>query len=169
MKLTYRGIRYDAVFNELLTNAGVTAFGMYRGVGMLFRSAVSIPKPLDISLKWRGIAYCMGSPVKQDNITADQVMEESVGGDSANVMARSTEPSPNQPMATRTKMSVRDESRNLFVRHHQKTRQREQSMLIRLNEDVGLDIADVAHYETHIQGKIPHDFAGYDRSRTAMS
>jgi hypothetical protein len=72
-------------------------------------------------------------------------------------------------MTTVDRMSIAEQTRNLFVQHHQKTRQREQSMLVRLSEEIGLDAEKVAKYENHIQGKIPHDFGGYDRSRTAMS
>lgn len=169
MKLTYRGICYDAAFNKLPTNAGVYALEIYRGVLMPFRSVVNIPKPLDVELKWRGIPYCIGKSSKQDNNADDQGMKGGVAGGSANVKASAAKPSLTQPTATAFKMSVLDQARNLFVRHHQKARLREQSMLVRLTEEVGLNAADSAHYETHIQGKIPHDFAGYDRSTASMS
>jgi hypothetical protein len=42
-------------------------------------------------------------------------------------------------------------------------------MMVRLAAEVGLPVEDAAHYESHIQGKLPHDFSGYDRSSTAMS
>lgn len=60
-------------------------------------------------------------------------------------------------------------SRDLFVRHHQNARKREQGMMVRLAEEVGIP-ADVAgQYGSEIQGKMPHDFSGYDRSRSSAS
>jgi hypothetical protein len=60
-------------------------------------------------------------------------------------------------------------ARNLFIRHHQRSRKREQDMLVRLAAEVGIPVEDSASYESHIQGKLPHNFAGYDRSCAAMS
>ncbi|UZQ55970.1 hypothetical protein OOK60_07895 [Trichothermofontia sichuanensis B231] len=60
-------------------------------------------------------------------------------------------------------------SRALFIERHQKVRKRERSMLTRLDEEVGLSVEDAVNYESHIQGKVPHDFATYDRSRSGMS
>ncbi len=68
-----------------------------------------------------------------------------------------------------TTLDLDARSRALFIERHQKVRQRERSMLTRLDEEVGLSVEDAAHYESHIQGKVPHDFAGYDRSRSGMS
>jgi hypothetical protein len=42
-------------------------------------------------------------------------------------------------------------------------------MMVRLAAEVGLPIERAACYESHIQGKRPHDFSGYDRSSIAMS
>jgi hypothetical protein len=57
----------------------------------------------------------------------------------------------------------------LFIRRHQRSRKREQGMMVRLAAEVGIPVNEAAHYESHIQGKMPHDFASYDRSSTAMS
>ncbi|WP_448562791.1 hypothetical protein [Trichothermofontia sp.] len=70
---------------------------------------------------------------------------------------------------TNTTLNLDERSRALFIERHQKVRQRERSMLTRLDEEVGLSIEEAANYESHIQGKVPHDFAGYDRSRSGMS
>ncbi|WP_448573532.1 hypothetical protein [Trichothermofontia sp.] len=66
-------------------------------------------------------------------------------------------------------LNLDERSRSLFIERHQKVRQRERSMLTRLDEEVGLSVEDAANYESHIQGKVPHDFGGYDRSHSGMS
>lgn len=60
-------------------------------------------------------------------------------------------------------------SRNLFTRRHQQMRRREQGMMMRLASEVGLSSGKAGHYESHIQGKMPHNFSGYGRSAAAMS
>lgn len=66
-------------------------------------------------------------------------------------------------------LNLDERSRALFIERHQKVRQRERSMLARLDEEVGLSVEEATHYESHIQGKVPHDFGSYDRSRSGMS
>ncbi len=60
-------------------------------------------------------------------------------------------------------------ARNLSIRRQRRSRRREQGMMVRLAAEVGLPIAVAARYGSHIQGKLPHDFSGYDRSSIAMS
>jgi hypothetical protein len=60
-------------------------------------------------------------------------------------------------------------SRNLFTRRHQQMRRREQGMMMRLASEIGLSNGTAGHYESHIQGKIPHSFSGYGRSAATMS
>lgn len=66
-------------------------------------------------------------------------------------------------------MSTQTSARALMMRHNQKIRNREQSMLSRAVSQIGIDI-DVSKYHNHIQGKTPSNFrATYDRSSAAMS
>jgi hypothetical protein len=66
-------------------------------------------------------------------------------------------------------MSIETKARALLNRHHQMIRNREQSMLLRAVEEMGLDI-DATHYHSHIQGKTPSNFSqAYDRDRVTMS
>ncbi len=66
-------------------------------------------------------------------------------------------------------MSIQSQSRALMMRHHQRIRSREQSMLLRLHEELGLDL-DATSYHSQIQGKTPSDFTStYDRGSSAMS
>jgi hypothetical protein len=60
-------------------------------------------------------------------------------------------------------------SRNLFTRRHQQMRRREQGMMMRLASEIGLSNGLAGHYESHIQGKMPHNFSGYSRSAATMS
>ncbi|AFY77806.1 MAG: hypothetical protein IGR93_15505 [Hydrococcus sp. C42_A2020_068] len=66
-------------------------------------------------------------------------------------------------------MSIETQARALLMRHHRAVVNREQSMLLRIVNELGVDI-DVTHYHSHIQGKTPSEFsAGYDRTHASMS
>ncbi|MFZ9739155.1 MAG: hypothetical protein ACO3EZ_14210 [Prochlorotrichaceae cyanobacterium] len=65
--------------------------------------------------------------------------------------------------------SLDNRSRDLLVRHHQNARKREQTMMVRLGEEVGLPPEVAGKYGSEIQGKMPHDFSGYDRSGASSS
>ncbi|MBU6230558.1 MAG: hypothetical protein KGQ93_12830 [Cyanobacteria bacterium REEB459] len=60
-------------------------------------------------------------------------------------------------------------ARHLSIRRQRRNRRREQGMMVRLAAEVGLPMERAACYASHIQGKSPHDFSGYDRSSTTMS
>ncbi|NER85282.1 MAG: hypothetical protein F6K42_38450 [Leptolyngbya sp. SIO1D8] len=66
-------------------------------------------------------------------------------------------------------MSASEQARALMHRHHHQIKQRQQSMLGRVNSEVGMP-AEAASHWTHIQGK-PNAGAqrSYDRSRSALS
>jgi hypothetical protein len=66
-------------------------------------------------------------------------------------------------------MSANDQARALMNRHHHLIKRRQQSMLGRVNSEVGMP-AEAAEHWTHIQGK-PSASAqnSYDRSRSALS
>lgn len=147
MKLTYRGITYD--YNPPRVVCGSTyAKGRYRGVPVNFQALeVPVVKP-SYTLKYRGVAYCTGIPmqVEEPERAANIILEK--------VPA----------------VAISKQSRALMASHRQLIRQREQTMLTRLDEEVGLDTDKATHYESHIQGKLRHSFVkGYDRSKAAMS
>lgn len=60
-------------------------------------------------------------------------------------------------------------SRSLFMRRHHQMRRREQGMMMRLSSEIGLANGNASHYESHVQGKVPHNFSGYGRSAATMS
>lgn len=147
MKLTYRGITYD--YNPpRVVYGSASAKGRYRGVPVTFQTLeVPVVKPSD-NLKYRGVAYCTGIPTQAEEPER-----------TANII-------PEKVPA----VALSEQSRALMAGHRQLIRQREQAMLTRLDEEVGLDTDKAAHYEGHIQGKSRHSFVeGYDRSKAAMS
>jgi hypothetical protein len=149
MKLTYRGVSYDYTPNVPPQKGPVYDTGTYRGHTIKFQALTELPAQPKADLTWRGAAYHRGHGAISDAPVSAPV-------------AKATETvSPNG--------SVVALARNLFIRHHQHSRKREQGMMVRLAAEVGIPVEDSAGYESHIQGKLPHDFAGYDRSYAAMS
>lgn len=151
MKLTYRGVSYDYAPNPI-PPMSVFAMGKYRGATVPFQAVAEMPEQPNEDLVWRGVHYQSGSPAKTAAPT------ETVTTAPVSAIAQTAEVVDLSVMA-----------RNLFIRHHQRIRRREQGMMVRLAAEVGISIDEAAKYESQIQGKIPHDFSGYDRSSTAMS
>ncbi|TVP70065.1 MAG: DUF4278 domain-containing protein [Leptolyngbya sp. LCM1.Bin17] len=149
MKLTYRGVSYDYTPNATPLKGSVYDTGTYRGHPVAFQALTELPAQPEADLTWRGVAYHRGHGA---------VSSEPVSTPVANAPATVL---PNGPVVSL--------ARNLFIRHHQRSRKREQGMLVRLAAEVGIPVAASASYESHIQGKLPHDFAGYDRSSAALS
>lgn len=66
-------------------------------------------------------------------------------------------------------MSTQDQVRALMMRHHHMIKNREQCMLSRVANEVGMP-AETAHFWNHIQGKPHPTFATtYDRSHVGLS
>jgi hypothetical protein len=152
MKLTYRGVSYDYT-PPVVEYGQVYGFGKYRGASVGFRSATvpAVEQP-SADLTYRGVDYRSGVPSGVEPMVPTAVEAAAV----------STETAPVLSMAERMRM--------LAVKHVRNIRQREQSLLARLDEEVGLTAEDAAHYESHIQGKLRHNFwQTYDRSSAAMS
>jgi hypothetical protein len=63
--------------------------------------------------------------------------------------------------------STQNQARALMMRHTHIIRNRQESMLERAAEEIGMEI-DTAQYRTHIQGK-SNFRATYDRSNSTMS
>ncbi|MGB3404735.1 MAG: hypothetical protein WBA77_18775 [Microcoleaceae cyanobacterium] len=64
-------------------------------------------------------------------------------------------------------MSTQDQARALMMRHHHQVKNREQSMLNRVADEVGVDVGE---YHLTIQGKPNRSFRqDYDRSSASMS
>jgi hypothetical protein len=155
MKLTYRGVSYNSTPNPVPPLGQTIDTGHYRGAPVTFRTMAEVPAQPTEDLAWRGVAYRSGGTADPANLTPEPAAPVPVA----------IAPEPTPVPVTR----IPDLARNLFMRRHQRSRRREQGMMVRLAAEVGMPVEEAAHYESHIQGKLPHDFSGYDRSSTAMS
>jgi hypothetical protein len=177
MRLKYRGVSYNYSPTSTLLKAGPAfAKGLYRGLSVMFRRAENVPEMPSYELKWRGVTYHSGRPTpiaRPMPVPAMASIPEAIP-----VMTTAapitlgavpeTVPSPTVEAAV-PRMTISDRSRNLFIQRHKSMRRREQDMMVRLAEKIGLPIEQVTGYESQIQGKIPHDFGGYESSHRAMS
>jgi hypothetical protein len=161
MKLTYRGISYDAPSHPAPVLGETIDTGNYRGAPVVFKALAELPAQPAADLTWRGVPYRTGiaAPVAA---SAPEVVVVEIPAVAASL-------SPTVVEVNVPPTSIPDLARNLFIRRHQRSRRREQGMMVRLAAEVGIPVEDAAHYESHIQGKMPHDFSGYDRGSAAMS
>lgn len=160
MKLTYRGNSYEATPNPAPKLGETIGTGHYRGAPVVFQALAELPAQPAADLTWRGVPYRTGIAVPAAAIAPVVVAE--IPAVAASLAAPAVE-------AETTPINISDLARNLFIRRHQRSRRREQGMMVRLAAEVGIPVEDAAHYESHIQGKMPHDFSGYDRGSSAMS
>lgn len=141
MKLTYRGVSYD--YNPPKVEYGDrTQVGKYRGVDIRFRNQPKTPvlQPT-LDLIYRGAAYTNNS----------------------------VEPAA-QVEPTKASTSVKEQARQLMMSHHKNVKRRQQSMLTRLDSQVGLPATEATHFWNHIRGEVHPSFGdSYDRSQAAMS
>lgn len=169
MKLNFRGVSYDYIPNANPIKGPVYGQGTYRGTPVTFQAMAELPNQPGDDLAWRGVPYRSGieaAPATPMAATPVEVMAPSASKENTAVTPA---PVTIPDEVSAPVLSVTDLARNLFIRRHQRSRRREQGMMVRLASEVGLSLEDAAHYESHIQGKMPHDFSGYDRSSTAMS
>ncbi len=164
MKLTYRGVSYDYTPNPAPKLGPAYDMGTYRGAPITFHAMAELPAQPGADLTWRGVPYLSGieATVTEPTPATPAVVAP---------MSGSATPTPEAAavLVTQSPLGVAELARNLFIRRHQRSRKREQGMMVRLASEVGLPVDEAAHYESHIQGKMPHDFGGYDRSSTTMS
>jgi hypothetical protein len=141
MQLTYRGVAYEYTPPAVETKEGELA-GRYRGLDWKFcnPTKVYVQQP-SLDLMYRGVAY------------QTQTEEGAVAT------------APISPMG-----HVIDRSRELMMQHQRAIKTRQQAMLTRLANQVGLPSKDAGQYWNRIQGKVHPSFrATYDRSAAAMS
>ncbi|MBE9137290.1 DUF4278 domain-containing protein [Nodosilinea sp. LEGE 07088] len=158
MKLTYRGVSYDATLSPAPQLGETIDTGSYRGATVVFKALAELPAQPTADLTWRGVPYRSG--------VATAV---SLAAPVAAIPAVATSLETAAAPASVSTTNIPELARNLFIRRHQRSRRREQGMMVRLAAEVGMSVEDAGHYESHIQGKMPHDFSAYDRSSTAMS
>ena len=148
--LTYRDVSYNYKPTSLTTRP-TGDVGKYRGQDISFKVVDNPPPayPFKAELVYRGVAYTVGETVPKAVPKA------------ATTTAAEVAPVEFPP--------INAWMRSLVMKHLRNIRRREHSMLVRAAKDVGLPTEDAVEYESHVQGKVPHDFGGYDRSKAAMS
>lgn len=161
MKLTYRGHSYDAPFQPAPNMGETIDTGNYRGAPVAFEALAELPAQPAADLTWRGVSHRTGIAAPVAAI-APVIIAAELPAVAASLVTPAVE-------SEATPVNISDLARNLFIRRHQRSRRREQGMMVRLAAEVGISVEDAAHYESHIQGKMPHDFSGYDRGSAAMS
>lgn len=161
MKLTYRGNSYDAPSQPTPKLGETIDTGNYRGAPVAFEAVAELPAQPAADLTWRGVPHRTGIAAPVAAI-APVVIAAELPAVAASLVVPAV-------ASEATPINISDLARNLFIRRHQRSRRREQGMMVRLAAEVGISVEDAAHYESHIQGKMPHDFSGYDRGSAAMS
>ncbi len=144
--LTYRGVQYNYVPPAINTQA-TDVVAKYRG--STYRVA-AVTNPPEESLKimtYRGVKYQKGK--QPAGVPA----------------ARLADNVASVPLTA----SVNEMARSLAMAHHVMIKSREQTLLARMAEAIGMPVT-AAHYWNQIQGKINPVFgATYDRSHAALS
>ncbi|MDX2273655.1 MAG: DUF4278 domain-containing protein [Cyanobacteriota bacterium] len=148
MELSYRGVNYSYEPTTLEVSPGKVG-GRYRGLDWRFRH---LQKPMvfktNLDLKYRGVAYQANSELATTPV--------------ADVEAT--------PVAAATSPSTKELVRSLMMGHQHAIKIRQQAMLLRAAQSVGLSSDDLADHWSRIQGKIYPTFrASYDRSHVALS
>jgi len=148
MELSYRGVDYTRPSATAAVSPGKVG-GRYRGLDWRFRHlSKPVVLPTNLDLLYRGVAYRSEAAA-------------------APAQAVQTAKAP-APEAGRS--HILDElARRLMMGHQRSIRIRQQAMLVRGTEQVGLHV-NVRNFWNRIQGKVHPTFRlTYDRSRVSMS
>jgi hypothetical protein len=171
MKLSYRGVSYDYTPNPTPKMGPTIGTGTYRGHPVTFNAIAEMPEQPSADLTWRGVDYRSGVATPASVAVPSEVKTPVPV---VEIRSEVKAPAPIAEVVEVPEKSILADgvtalARNLFIQHHQRSRRREQGMMVRLAAEVGIPVEEAAHYESHVQGKMPHDFSGYDRSTAAMS
>lgn len=154
MKLTYRGTTYD--YNPPVVElSNSPSVGKYRGLDIRFRSLKKAPVlQTTLDLKYRNALYTSTQPTAIGDLAPQ---------------AEAT-PAPVVEAVATAVLDVQDRARTLMMGHHRSIKRRQQTMLARLDAEVGLPVDEAAKYWNHVQGKVHPSFrTSYDRSGAALS
>ncbi len=146
MELSYRGVGYSHSPKTVAVSPGKVG-GRYRGLDWRFRHLRKpVVLPTNLDLLYRGVAY---------RSEATPAPAQAVQTAKASAPSRS---------------HILDElARRLMMGHQRLIRIRQQAMLVRGTERVGLH-TNVRNFWNRIQGKVHPTFRlNYDRSRVSMS
>ncbi|MEN9220924.1 MAG: DUF4278 domain-containing protein [Thermostichus sp. BF3_bins_97] len=151
MELSYRGVDYHYSPATAAVSPGKVG-GRYRGLDWRFRHLTKpVVLPTNLDMLYRGVAYHSEAPEAAAQPTVQPVQEST-------------------PVVASTHTHALDElSRSLMMSHQRAIRIRQQAMLVRGVEQIGLH-ANVRSFWNRIQGKVHPTFRlSYDRSHVSMS
>ncbi|WP_460195061.1 glutamine synthetase inactivation factor IF7A [Thermosynechococcus sp. FA-CM-4201] len=144
--LTYRGVQYNYVPPAINTQA-TDVVAKYRGSTYRVAAATNPPEESLKIMTYRGVKYQKGK--QPAGVPA----------------ARLADNVASVPMTA----TVNEMARSLAIAHHVMIKSREQTLLARVAEAIGMPVT-AAHYWNQIQGKVNPVFgATYDRSHVALS
>ncbi|MBF2003785.1 MAG: DUF4278 domain-containing protein [Synechococcales cyanobacterium M58_A2018_015] len=168
MKLSYRGVPYEYMPTPV-TLAGYRGKGKYRGIPTSYAIfTADVPQP-EYELTYRGATYTTGSPQSRASQSPPVARQEATSVPES-VSEPVSEPVVGPATSAVNPPTMNERLRYLMMEHHRRIRKREQSMLARLDADIGLSVEDATHFYNHIQGYFPNDeWPDYDRSPAAMS
>ncbi|MEB3161173.1 MAG: DUF4278 domain-containing protein [Synechocystis sp.] len=147
MQLTYRGLTYDYRPPQVEKTQELGLAGSYRGLDYRFRrtAAKNVIQP-NVILTYRGVAFNSANPVAPTDNVNTPVIEAA------------------------PQVSFQERMRTRLYQQTQAIKKRQQSLLLRLASEIGLDGEQASHHEGTIQGKVPANFrVDYASPGVAMS
>lgn len=149
MQLSYRGVKYD--YNPPKVETEVLGLaGSYRGLDYRFRrtTAKNVIQP-NVNLTYRGVSFNPAQDLQPELYTANKKVEVAIA--------------PSQ-------ISFQDRVRARLHSKTQAIKKRQQSLLVRLAEEIGLSGDQAVNSAVRIQGKVLANFrSDYASQGVAMS
>ncbi|MBE9196262.1 DUF4278 domain-containing protein [Synechocystis sp. LEGE 06083] len=149
MQLSYRGVSYD--YNPPKVETEVLGLaGSYRGLDYRFRrtTAKNVIQP-NVNLTYRGVSFNPARDLQPELYTATKKVEVA---------------------AAPSQISFQDRVRARLHSKTQAIKKRQQSLLVRLAEEIGLNTDQAVNSAVRIQGKVLANFCSdYASQGVAMS
>jgi hypothetical protein len=149
MQLSYRGVKYD--YNPPKVETEVLGLaGSYRGLDYRFRrtTAKNVIQP-NVNLTYRGVSFNPARDLQPELYTANKKVEVT---------------------AAPSQISFQDRVRARLHSKTQAIKKRQQSLLVRLAEEIGLNSDQAVSGAVRIQGKVLANFrSDYASQGVAMS
>lgn len=149
MQLSYRGVKYD--YNPPRVETEVLGLaGSYRGLDYRFRrtTAKNVIQP-NVNLTYRGVSFNPARDLQPELYTATKKVEVA---------------------AVPSQISFQDRVRARLHSKTQAIKKRQQSLLVRLAEEIGLNSDQAVNSAVRIQGKVLANFrSDYASQGVAMS
>ncbi|MEN9203176.1 MAG: DUF4278 domain-containing protein [Thermostichus sp. DG02_2_bins_29] len=159
MELSYRGVDYNYTPATAEVSPSKVG-GRYRGLDWRFRHLTKpVVLPTNLDMLYRGVAYRAEAPEAKASAAVTEP-----------ILAATESVSTPTAAATSSRTHALDGlARSLMMSHQRAIRIRQQAMLVRGVEKIGLH-ANVRQFWNRIQGKVHPTFRlTYDRTRVSMS